>query len=172
MGFNLGVYDSVRFPYEVFRDADYARSSEVVVRQLTDEERLLYMSTAADKLQEVDLLGNEPAHVLAKRYGVSPSTIRRARVKLRAERAEANNTDEVLAVDPVIVDPVKPVTVDRVESVDPVEEEVFGDVESCWDYLSRRLKEKQDFVVRVLGSNLYEPVDWELQRAIDLLIQE
>ena len=168
MDFRLGVYDSVRFPYEVFRDADYAKSSEVVVRQLTDEERALYMSTTADKLQEADLLGSEPASALAKRYGVSASTIRRARAKLKAERVEVSNIEAVPAAEEKFSD----AEASSADNAPAEEEEIFDDVASCWDYLSQRLRAKQDFVVRVLGNNLYEPADWELQRAIDLLLTE
>lgn len=172
MGYRLGVYDGVRFPYEVFRDADYAKSGEVVVRQLTDEERSLYMSTTADKLQEADLLGSESASVLAKRYGVSASTIRRARVKLKAAMAEASNSDTAVAEEEEVsyAEGGNSYTA-SVEAGVP-DEAISDDIMSCWDYLSQRLKDKQDFVVRVLGNNLYEPVDWELQRAIDVLLAE
>ncbi len=163
----------VRFPYEVFKDADYAKSGEVTVRQLTLEEREKYMGM---EITREELLGNTTSQ-LAVKYNVSKRTVERAKAAVRnngklptiVEIIPSKSSKEVSDV----VEPVIPAFKEESEGM-LIESDSIGEDTSnmvtVQDYLDGWLKARKDKVVNTLGPLLANELTDDLKMVADVLL--
>lgn len=155
-------HGGVRFPYEVFHDADYAKSGPVVTRMMTEEEMERYMRRKLDKVPVEALSSGKSVKELAKEYGVSERTVRRARDRYAGAgvakvKEKVGNVTEIVA--PVIKDAAE-CTCDAKEPLSSVEE-----------YLEVALARKKAFTKSVMSSVMSAPLTEDFKRAVDSLLQ-